>query len=496
MSPSSGSKHPCALVSAALVLLLAAPVPLGAADPAEDGAWSGPYPWPCVAIHSHLLPNGKVLTWADDDNPSYPNDETRLEGSSKVFIVDVPANGVPGEVVQDDNSETNLFCAGHSFLPDGSLLALGGHIKDRYGDTDANIFRSDGGYSWTKGDEMADGRWYPSVITLANGEVLVVSGFGYDGRTNDVPEVWKTNDGGGWRELTGAVVHLEKYPFLHHAPDGSIFSSGPDTLTHYFLTSGTGDYKKGPKRQTGNRNQGSGVAYAPGKILLMGGGNPPSNTAEVVDLNVVKPKWRTVGSMHYARRNMNATSLPDGTVLVTGGCSMSGNKLQGAVYAADLFDPQTEQWTKLASMTVPRLYHSTAVLLPDGRVLTAGGGRPAAGDGDVDHEDAEIFSPPYLFRGARPTVTSAPAEIAYGQPFQVSTPDGASITKVSLIRLSSATHGLNMNQAIAFPSFAPSTGGIVVTAPASANTFPPGHYLLFLLNGNGVPSIGRVVRIS
>jgi hypothetical protein len=228
----------------------------------------------------------------------------------------------------------------------------------------------------------------------------------------------------------------------------------------------------------------------------MGGGNPPASSAEVVDLNAGKPKWRAVGSMHYARRNMNATILPDGTVLATGGCSMAGNKLQGAVYAADLWDPATEQWTKLASATVPRLYHSSAILLPDGRVLTAGGGRPAAPDGDADHQDAEIFSPPYLFRGARPSVTAAPSEIAFGQTFRVTTPDAASITKVSLVRLSSATHGLNMNQLIQFPAFAQADGGIDVTVPTSPNTMPAGHYLLFLLNGNGVPSIGRIVRVG
>jgi len=206
--------------AAALALFFLAAPPLIASGPPDLGQWSGPYAWPCVGIHTHVLPDGKILSWADDDNPNYPIDGTRLGGSSKVYVIDVPADGAPGAVLEDDNSNTNLFCAGHTFLASGTLLALGGHIQDRYGDTDANLFHtSTSGYSWTAGDEMAQGRWYPSAITLSNGEALVVSGFGYEGSSNDIPEVWQTNDGGGWRELTGAKLRLEKYPALHHAPD-------------------------------------------------------------------------------------------------------------------------------------------------------------------------------------------------------------------------------------------------------------------------------------
>jgi hypothetical protein len=482
------------VAAAALACALLGTGSAAAKTASDDGVWAGPYAWPCVSIHMHLLPNGKILTWADDDNPNYPNDQTRLEGFSKTFVVDVPTDGVPGDVVEKDNTDTNLFCAGHTFLPDGTLLALGGHIKDRYGDTEANIF-DPATSTWTPGAAMAEGRWYPTAISLPNGEVLVVSGFEYDGESNDIPEVWQTNAGGGWRELTTAELHLDKYPSLHMAPDGRVFVSGPGRTTYYFETAGSGSWTKGPRRVGDERNQGSGVTYAPGKILEIGGGNPPANTAEVLDLNATNPKWKAVGGMHYARRNMNATILPDGTVLATGGCSMSGNRLQGAVYAADLWDPATGEWTKLASMTVPRLYHSTAILLPDGRVITAGGGRPAAGGGDVDHEDAEIFSPPYLFRGARPSVTTAPDTITRGTSFVVQTPDASSVTKVNLVRISSVTHGVNMNQSFNTLAFSQVAGGISVTAPASVNDCPPGHYLLFVLNASGVPSIGRFVRV-
>jgi hypothetical protein len=193
---------------------------------------------------------------------------------------------------------------------------------------------------------------------------------------------------------------------------------------------------------------------------------------------------------------VNATVLPDGKVLVTGGSSAPGNDAAGAILAAEMWDPATGSWTTMASMQVPRLYHSTAVLLPDGRVLSAGGGRPPAKDGGTNNLNAEIYSPPYLFNGPRPTIGSAPATIGYGQTFAVQTPDAASIAKVRLIRLSSVTHSTNMNQRIETLSFTQASDGLNVTVPSNRNLLPPGHYMLFILNGAGVPSIATIVQVS
>ncbi|MCI0627869.1 MAG: galactose oxidase early set domain-containing protein [Acidobacteria bacterium] len=148
---------------------------------------------------------------------------------------------------------------------------------------------------------------------------------------------------------------------------------------------------------------------------------------------------------------------------------------------------------------VKRLYHSTSLLLPDGRVLTAGGGRPAAAGEDplTEHQDAQIFSPPYLFKGTRPVITFAPTAVSYdGQPFFVQTPDALNITAANWIRLSSVTHGFNMNQRISRLRFSVTAGGLNVVAPTDNKLCPPGHYLLFILNGNGVPSIGHILRIG
>ena len=146
---------------------------------------------------------------------------------------------------------------------------------------------------------------------------------------------------------------------------------------------------------------------------------------------------------------LNATLLPDGKVLATGGSSsVAFNDAAGAIKAAELWDPATGQWSVLASMQVPRLYHSIAILLRDGRVLVAGGGRPPAAHGGGNNETVEIFSPPYLFKGPRPVITQAPAAVRYGASFLIRTPDAAAIAGVTLIRLSSATHTFNMNQRI------------------------------------------------
>jgi hypothetical protein len=168
------------------------------------------------------------------------------------------------------------------------------------------------------------------------------------------------------------------------------------------------------------------------------------------------------------------------------------------VFAAELWDPDTGKWTVLASMKVPRMYHSTAMLLPDGRVITSGGGQPE-GTGEAKgtiHDDMQIFSPPYLYRGARPTITSAPSAATYGQTINVATPDAASISKVTLLRLGSVTHGFNFTQRIAKLSFEKSEGGLTVQLPTNPNSAPPGPYMLFVINDQGVPSVASMISLN
>jgi hypothetical protein len=233
--------------------------------------------------------------------------------------------------------------------------------------------------------------------------------------------------------------------------------------------------------------------YEPGKVLYAGGGRT-TNTAEIIDLNRGSPAWLWTGSMNFARRHHNATILPTGEVLVTGGTAGTAHTDESkAVYAAELWNPTTGNWTLLASGSVIRGYHSTAVLLRDGRVLVTGSGDSE--ERATDQLSAELYSPPYLFKGARPVISSYTGTLGYGQTTFVGTNQASSITGVSLVRLGSTTHAFNSNQRFNRLSFAMAAGGLNVTTPANRNLAPPGHYLLFLLNGKGVPSVGKVVRL-
>ncbi|HEY9015631.1 MAG TPA: galactose oxidase early set domain-containing protein, partial [Gemmatimonadales bacterium] len=188
------------------------------------------------------------------------------------------------------------------------------------------------------------------------------------------------------------------------------------------------------------------------------------------------------------------TVLPTGEVLVTGGVQGADfDDVSKPVHAAELWNPTTGQWTTLASNAITRGYHGTSLLLPDGRILNAGSGE---GAGAPDEFNAELFSPPYLFRGARPTITSAPAEIGYGSQFRIETPDAAGITKVSFIRLGAVTHAYDQNQRFLPLTFTADPSGLTVTAPSSSNRAPPGHYMVFILNGADVPSVAKIVRIQ
>lgn len=462
--------------------------PVPAPDPSRFGQWSAPFDWPVVAIDMTLLPNGKILTWALEKDSSGRD----VVNSTAARLYD-PGTG---DFTPVPNFNTTLFCSGHSLLPDGRLLATGGQKNaSAFGEPHTNIFdfRTN---AWARTDDMNAGRWYPTNTTLANGEVLVVSGnIDSTQGVNTLPQVWQTS--GGWRSLSGAAGQiLPLYPWMFLTPSGRVFNAGPEAATLFLNTSGSGSWTNGPSSRYGYRDYGTAAMYDDGKIVIIGGGEP-TNTAEVIDLNSDPPSWRNVSPMAHARRQLNSTILPDGKVLVTGGTSAGGfNNARGAVLAAEMWDPSTERFTTMAEASVPRLYHSTALLLPDGRVLSAGGGIPSAPEGDFDHYNAQIYSPPYLFQGDRPRITSAPSSIAYGDRLTIKTPDKNNIAGVTMIRLGSVTHAIDMEQRITRLTFSNVKAGLRVFAPSNRNLCPPGHYMLFILNRQGVPSIAKIIRIN
>ncbi len=458
------------------------------ADEARVGHWEAPIPWPAVAIHASVLPNGRVLTFG------------RMQNAPLLWTPGAP--NTPG-TFHNVGHPGDLFCSGHSLLADGRLLVAGGHSgTDNFGTRTTFIYDA-ALNSWTREQDMANGRWYPTNTTLASGEVLTISGGDTAGTRNLIPEVWQ---GGSWRSLTGAARSVPYYPMMFAAPDGRVFMAGPEVRGQWLNTAGAGSWTAGQNRfNLISRDYGSAVMYDAGKILIVGGGINPTATAEVIDLNggTLAP-WRNVGSMAVKRRQLNATLLADGTVLATGGSNASGFNVyptDDRVLDAEIWNPVTEQWTQLGRMSHQRLYHSTAMLLPDGRVLSVGSGAPPA-TGLTDNLTAELFSPPYLFKldgspADRPVIEDAPVSVSYGQTFAVQTPQAASIVRATWIRLSSVTHANNMNQRMNRLTTTPGGAStVLVTAPPSANHAPPGHYMLFLIDGNGVPSIAKIIRIG
>ncbi len=447
------------------------------------GLWSSPQTTPVVALHSSLLPGGKVLLWGHGGEP-------------QVF------NAQAGDFAQVANTNCTdplgceLFCTGHTVLADGRLLVAGGHDEVRgnsYGLTQSSTFDSILG--WQPSGRMNYARWYPTLVSLENGQVVAISGSQVPGQNASIPELW---DGSGWTALTGANLKIPNYPRTFIEPkNGRIFVAGH--LEPRFLDpTGNGSWSLGPTRQVADRNYG-GAVMLDSKVLYAGGGGKacpgsPERSAEIIDLADASPSWALTGSMAVARRQVNLTILPDGTVLATGGTSTCGASDEaGAVFSAELWDPGTGQWRTLASASVVRVYHSTAMLMPDGRVLSAGGGD---GGGVTPQRSYEIFSPPYLFKGDRPSYELASPSMRYGQPFAVSTADAASIRKVTIIRLPSTTHAFNMSQRLNTLEFEVTGGGLTVTPPAAGRFAPPGPYMLFLVNEAGVPSVAKTVMLS
>jgi fibronectin type 3 domain-containing protein len=463
---------------------------------ATIGEWSAPISWPTVAVHMSLTSTGKVFSL--DGFDSAVDSETLWDPTTGTFLP-IPYS-------------RNLFCSGHIQLADGRTLLVGGHIAAYAGLKDTTIYNAQTN-AYFRGADMAEARWYPTATQLPDGRVLAFGGDRIvldrsgeppalsDASVNSLPEVYNPTNN-TWTSLTSAQLTSPLYPQMFVLSDGRILDAGPDTTTRV-LTPGSWTWSAiGVSPFDGH----SSVMYRPNKIMKAGSWSDPDfagaaaftthGRTAVIDMSAASPQWRETAPMAFGRAYHNLTMLPDGTVLASGGGSRSdGVDISHAVLPAEIWNPDTETWTTVDSLTNGRLYHSTALLLPDGRVLMAGGGAlPCCAQ--VNQTNAEIYSPPYLFKGARPAITSAPANVAYGSTFDVTTPDAAQVSKVSLIRFPSVTHAFDMNQRFQFLNFSTGSGKLTVQAPANANLAPPGDYMLFILDGNGVPSVASFVRFA
>jgi hypothetical protein len=461
-----------------------------AAAPQDVGQWGPVVDWPVIGVHVALLANGKVLAYdsiGDNATETYP-----VQDHTRATVWD-PATGTQTPVTVDTGF--NIFCSGLAHLFDGRMFMAGGN-KDQQlnGIVQTHLF-DPGTNLWSLGPNMAAGRWYPTVTPLNNGEMLITSG-----RVN-TPEVRTL--AGGLRALSTASLSLPLYPWMDVAPNGRAFYSGPDQTLRALDTAGTGTWQALGPRDTINRDYGGHALFDVGRMLVAGGG-PSTKDARVVDLNGATPQVSTTAPMAFGRRQHNLTVLADGTVLATGGNSSGAGlvDLNAGVYAAEQWNPATGQWRTLAAMQITRQYHSTALLLPDGRVLSSGGG--ICGTCDQVHylaKNAEIFSPPYLFQAdgtlaPRPAIDAAPASTSYGAAMEIATGNPASISKVALIRLGAVTHSVNMEQRYIPLSFTAGVTSITATAPANANVAPPGPYMLFIIDANGVPSVASMVSVQ
>jgi hypothetical protein len=472
---------------------------------AETGQWSSVISTPAnpvtgdavVPMHMVLLNNGKILFW--DGGPN-------CLGAVSPTIYDPVAGTFTAVPLENQTEVRDIFCSAPTVLADGRVLVAGGHDCTNpsfVGTAIANAFDPTTN-QWTFLPDMNDRRWYPTATTLPDGRALVTAGASTNVTAYDpIPEVCDpvTNT---WTKLTNANQTIPDYPFMFVLPDGRVLAAGSDEslMATYALNVATQTWTTIDSTVL---DAGSAVQYLPGKIMKAGssylsppadngGGIPSKATTYVLDMTQSKPAWKQTASMANPRTHLNLTILPDDTVLATGGSTdIGGVNPANAVYPAELWSPTTQTWTTMASMATPRLYHSTALLLPDGRVMAAGGGHNYFNN--IAYPNFEIYSPGYLFKGARPTITSSPTAVIYGSNFFIGTPDGASIQSVALIRAGAVTHSFNMDQTYVPLSFAQASGGLTVQAPANANLAPPGYYMLFMVNSNGVPSIAPLVHV-
>ena len=337
-----------------------------------------------------------------------------------------PANGdttpTPQPTLDDAKTNANLFCSGHAFLPEGRLLVAGGHLADSHGLNQVSIY-DPAANTWTPSAVMNNGRWYPTAITLPDGRVLVLSGSYFDPAqrnpivNNTVSQIWGNGSFTSIASIPDGAFDL--YPRMHVASTGLVYLTSL-VQTWSLDVSGTGQSTALPDvtRLNGLRDYAPSVLYDVDKVIFIGGGNPPTANAEIIDLSQAQPAWQATDPMNFPRRQHNATILPDGTVLVTGGTRSGGvagtdqafNNLASGqpVHIAELWDPHTGHWTQLAAEKTDRCYHSTAVLLPDGTVLSAGSGEFVLNEGTAQqqqndpqdsHLDAQVFSPPLPVQG-------------------------------------------------------------------------------------------------
>lgn len=462
---------------------------------AEAGEWSPVQNWPLVAVHASLLPNGLILTHNatnDDEWPGYTNTGLWNPSTLGFQMLDVYESTL-SEVASE------LFCTGFDLLPDGSLLFTGSE-PNVGGDNDLNATRYDfRGERFSRVADTNHYRYYPSLTAMPTGDMVT-----FAGTASAAPlEIFKFN--GAWDELSGTdetyLNDFSYYAWGQTAPNGQLFYPGPAPDMRYFDLNGEGVEILAGTRDALDRDYGSYALYDIGKMFITGGAKPATNSTVLIDINGPSPVVTAGPDMGMPRRHGNLTILADGTLLETGGHTGSVHQdfePDKAVFSAEIWNPESGNWTTMASMQVNRLYHSTSVLLPDGRVISGGTGYPF--DLIYNEANAEIFSPPYLFNAdgtlaSRPSIVESPESVGYDHNFTVTVGAGETITKAHLVKLGTVTHHQNFGQRLVPLEFSQSGESLSLTSPESGSIAPPGYYMLFVVNATGTPSVAKFVRV-
>lgn len=481
-----------------LLIVLFIPTGSGFAQSNVQGTWTTlPYTMPINPIHVALLNTGKVLVVAGSGN--YPPN-TNFQAA----VWDPQTGSITTQPVAWD-----MFCNGMVVMPDGRPFINGGTIRydpSFYGAANVSVFDPVTN-KFTDVPSMAHGRWYPTVTTLPDGTIMSYSGLTETGATDTTVEVFSPKTG-TWSSEFKSGWTPPLYPRLHVLPDGKVFYSGPTNQSrNYDPSTHTWSGVIATTNYAGRRTYGSSVLlpltpannYKP-EVLILGGGNPATNTTELIDLSASAPTWQPGPPMSQPRIEMNTVVLPNGKVLAIGG-SGKDEVASTASMNADLYDPATNTFSSAGKNAFPRLYHSVAMLLPDATVWVAGG-NPVRG---TYEPHMEIYKPSYLFTtdssgnailATRPTITSAPATIGYGKTFTIQTPDAANISSVAIVKAGAVTHAFDMDERLVGLSYSVASGSLTVTGPPNPNIATPGYYLLFLLDSSGVPSVASFVQVA
>ncbi len=499
-----------------------------AQTPEQDGQWSDPIPFGIVPVAVANLPDGKLITWSSKFRDTYTEME---DGMTYTEIFD-PTLGTDGQALGETVTQTNhdMFCPGINNLADGRILSAGGTSSER-----TSIYDPVTGI-WSRAADMNVNRGYQGNVTLADGSVFTVGG-SWSGSntvaTNGGKNAELYTPSTGWinlpniegediftandlaKELQGPY-RVDNHVWLWPAPNGKIFHAGPGEMMHWIepdIANGGSISDAGLRGTDTYSMKGTTVMFDIGKILKVGGAEsygssdpafvPAKDNSMVIDINDENnvTVTATVNNLSFARTMHNSTVLPDGKVLVTGGLDKAEVFSDtGARLTAELYDPATNSWSNVAGMAIPRTYHSVSILLTDGRVFVGGGGLCDTSNLDecVNHMDAEIYSPPYLFTAGgalatRPTI-SAPATSDYDTNISVTGTNG--INGFSLIRFSAATHSTNNEQRRIPVGFTEDTPGNYTVSIPNRELLPPGNYMLFALDINGVPSVAETINIG